>query len=125
MPDIDAFGLETVSDLAGLEAVREVVREVRVSPTRSSTTSWTSCARRASDPRCSCGASPRAANMLASASRALAAVLGRDFVIPDDVKRLAAPALAHRVVLAPAAEIEGLDARAAIRQVVDGVPAPR
>jgi MoxR-like ATPase len=76
-------------------------------------------------PALECGASPRAANMLASAARALAAVQGRDYVIPDDVKSLAVPVLAHRVVLAPSAEIEGLDARAAIRQITEELDAPR
>ena len=71
------------------------------------------------------GASPRAANMIATASRALAALQGRDFVIPDDVKAVALPALRHRVVLAPGAEIEGLVADAVVRQVLDQIPAPR
>ena len=56
------------------------------------------------------GASPRAATMLAAAARAYAVLQGRDFVIPDDVKTLALPALRHRVVLSPCAEIEGLTA---------------
>src|SRR5689334_13866471 len=59
------------------------------------------------------GGSPRAAAMLASSARALAAFKGRDFVIPDDIKQLARPALRHRLVLAPSAMIEGQD--------VDGV----
>jgi MoxR-like ATPase len=76
-------------------------------------------------PTLLCGASPRAANMLAVASRALAVLRGRDFVIPDDVKALAVPALRHRVVLAPGAEIEGLTAEAVVAQVIEQVPAPR
>jgi MoxR-like ATPase len=63
--------------------------------------------------------------MLAAASRALATLEGRDFVVPDDVKRLFLPALRHRVVLAPGAEIEGVNAESVLRQVVDQVPAPR
>ena len=76
-------------------------------------------------PALLCGGSPRAANMLAAASRALAALEGRDFVVPDDVKRLFLPVLRHRVVLAPGAEIEGVSAENVLRQVVDQVPAPR
>ena len=68
---------------------------------------------------------PRAANMLATAARAHAAILGRDYVIPDDVKRLAAPALRHRVVLAPGAEIEGQNADQIVSQIVEQVAAPR
>jgi MoxR-like ATPase len=63
--------------------------------------------------------------MLATAARAYAALRGRDFVIPDDVKALVVPALGHRVVLAPGAEIEGLSPAIIIEQVVQRVPAPR
>ena len=76
-------------------------------------------------PGLSYGASPRAANMLASACRALAAVSGRDYVIPDDVKALATPLLRHRVVLSPAAEIEGRDADRIVAEVVQQTPAPK
>ena len=76
-------------------------------------------------PGLSYGASPRAANMLASASRALAAVCGRDYVIPDDVKTLAAPLLRHRLVLSPAAEIEGRDADRIVAEVVQQTPSPK
>ena len=71
------------------------------------------------------GASPRSANMLAMACRAHAALAGRDFVLPDDVKLLALPALRHRVLLAPGAEIEGVTTDAVLRQLIDQVPAPR
>jgi MoxR-like ATPase len=71
------------------------------------------------------GASPRAAAMLAIAARARAALDGRDYVIPDDVKILALPALRHRVALSPAAEIEGRTADAALKAVIDKVDAPR
>ncbi len=77
------------------------------------------------DPTLIAGASPRAANMLASAVRALAAMEGRDYVIPDDVKRIAVPALAHRLVLSPAAEIEGSTRESAIQRILSQVPAPR
>ena len=72
-----------------------------------------------------CGASPRAANMLATAARAWAAKEGRAFVIPDDVKALVQPVLRHRVVLAPAAEIEGVGAAAVLDRVLEEVVAPR
>jgi MoxR-like ATPase len=72
-----------------------------------------------------CGASPRGAIMLSAAARALAALRGRDFAIPDDVKDLAPAVLGHRVVLAPGAEIEGTTAEAVVREVLEQVPAPR
>ena len=71
------------------------------------------------------GASPRAASVLAAASRAYAALDGRDYVIPDDVKALAVHALRHRVVLAPSTEIEGGSAQQIIEQICDSVAAPR
>jgi MoxR-like ATPase len=63
--------------------------------------------------------------MIATASRAYAAMQGRDYVIPDDVKFIALPALRHRVVLAPGAEIEGLQADAVLQQILEQIPAPR
>ncbi len=124
MPDLATFGLETVADLATLEACRETVSSVRMAP---EVLDYIVDLVRATreQPTLHCGASPRAAGMLSSASRALAAVQGRDFVIPDDVKSLAGPTLAHRVVLSPSAEIEGIDERSAIRKIVDEVAAPR
>jgi MoxR-like ATPase len=71
------------------------------------------------------GASPRAAAMLALAARARAALDGRDYAIPDDVKALALPALRHRVMLSPAAEIEGRKADDVIAALIEQVAAPR
>jgi MoxR-like ATPase len=71
------------------------------------------------------GASPRAGAMLASAARARAALDGRDFTIPDDVKQLAAPALRHRCVLSPAAEVEGRTSDQALAAVIERIEAPR
>jgi MoxR-like ATPase len=71
------------------------------------------------------GASPRAAVLLASAARARAALEGRAYVIPDDVKALAVPVLRHRLTLTPAAEIEGRDLEALVAELVDATEAPR
>lgn len=71
------------------------------------------------------GASPRAAVLLAGAARARAALAGRDYVIPDDVKALAVPVLRHRLALSPAAEIEGRDIEALVRELVEATEAPR
>ncbi|MBS0360090.1 MAG: MoxR family ATPase [Proteobacteria bacterium] len=71
------------------------------------------------------GASPRAAAQLALAARARAALDGRDYAIPDDVKALALPVLRHRVILSPAAEIEGRRADQVIEALVDQAAAPR
>lgn len=71
------------------------------------------------------GASPRAAIMLASAARARAAIAGRDYVIPDDVKALAPSVLRHRTLLSPAAEIEGRQVDSIIEALVERTEAPR
>lgn len=71
------------------------------------------------------GASPRSAAMIASAARAHAALDGRDFVIPDDVKAIALPALRHRAILSPAAEIEGRTPDELIGQIIEQTSAPR
>jgi len=71
------------------------------------------------------GASTRAADALASAARAAAALNGRDFAIPDDVKRLFVPALRHRIVLGPAAEIEGRSPEQVLENILNQIEAPR
>ncbi len=71
------------------------------------------------------GASTRAADALASAARATAALNGRDFAIPDDVKRLFVPALRHRIVLGPAAEIEGRSPEQVLENILNQIEAPR
>ena len=71
------------------------------------------------------GASPRAAAMLAGATRARAALDGRDYVIPDDVKALAPAVLRHRVLLSAAAEIEGRPVESVIARLIEAVDAPR
>ena len=71
------------------------------------------------------GASPRAAAAIAAAARAKAALDGRDYVVPDDVKSLSLPALRHRVVLSPAAEIEGRTTDETLMEIVEQTAAPR
>ena len=68
------------------------------------------------------GASPRASLALVRAARSRALVLGRAYVIPDDIKRLAVPVLAHRLVLTPEAEMEGTQNDRIIKQALDEVP---
>jgi len=71
------------------------------------------------------GASPRAAGLLANAARARAAIAGRDYVLPDDVKALATSVLRHRLLLSPAAEIEGKQVEALVEDLVERTEAPR
>ncbi len=71
------------------------------------------------------GAGPRATQSLLLASRAFAAIDGRDFVTPDDVRSLAAPVLGHRIVLRPEYEIEGVTVEETVAKLLDAVPVPR
>jgi MoxR-like ATPase len=72
------------------------------------------------------GVSPRGSLALLRAARAHALADGRDYLVPDDVKRLAAPALAHRILLSGAApDGAGAGAEAVIRTIVQDVPVPR
>jgi MoxR-like ATPase len=71
------------------------------------------------------GASPRAGAMLAGAARARAALEGRDFVIPDDVKLLSPALLRHRLLLSPAAEIDGRTVEDVLSGIVQSIEAPR
>ena len=77
------------------------------------------------NPELESGASPRAGAMLAAAARARAALDGRDFVIPDDVKTLASALLRHRVILSPAAEINGRKVEEIVLSIIEAIEAPR
>ncbi len=71
------------------------------------------------------GGSPRAAIATLLTAKTYAALQGRTYVTPDDVKHVLLPTYRHRIILRPEAEIEGLDADAVLRRIVAGVPAPR
>ena len=73
-------------------------------------------------PSLTLGASPRGTLALFKASQALAALRGRDYVLPDDVKYLARPTLAHRIILHPDAALRGANADQIIAQVLNSVP---
>jgi MoxR-like ATPase len=102
------FGIGAVADAAALGAAQQAVKSVTLA---SEVIDYTVALVRATreSPDLESGASPRAAVLLANGARARAALEGRDYVLPDDVKALAASALRHRLMLSPAAEIEGRD----------------
>jgi len=70
------------------------------------------------------GVSPRGSLALYKTSRALAALDGRDYVIPDDIKALAVPTLAHRLIISPSARIKDVDPRSIIEETLNSVPVP-
>ncbi|HET9630122.1 MAG TPA: MoxR family ATPase [Novosphingobium sp.] len=118
------LGLSAVADRAALSAAVAAVRSVTLAD---SVTDYVVRLVRATRESAdiATGASPRAAVLLAGAARARAALAGRDYVLPDDVKALATGVLRHRLLLSPAAEIEGKEIEALVEDLVQQTEAPR
>ena len=76
-------------------------------------------------PSLAVGASPRGSLALLKLARCKAALAGRDFVLPDDVKAVGVPALAHRLVLRPELWVQRVSAEDVVREVLAAVPTPR
>src|SRR5580658_9804508 len=107
-----------------LARARSEVRSIRIEPELY--TYILSLARRTREwPTLLLGASPRAALSLMRVAQATAAFDGRDYLVPDDVKRAVQPVLRHRVMLKPEAELEGFDADRVLTDVIAAVPVPR
>jgi MoxR-like ATPase len=119
-----AWAVERKADRASLSAAIEAVNEIRlVDEIVDYIAALVRGTREHSDLES--GASPRAGAMLAGAARARAALDGRDFVIPDDVKALAPALLRHRVILSPAAEINGRKVEEIVLSIIEAIEAPR
>lgn len=71
------------------------------------------------------GASPRASLAIMNASKAFAAINGRDFVIPEDIKRTLVPVLGHRIILSPEREMEGMTPKSVIEMIAQSIEIPR
>jgi len=71
------------------------------------------------------GASPRASLAVMNASKAIAAMQGRDFVTPEDIREVVIPVLRHRIILAPDKEMEGVTEEEVIRQIIQAMDVPR
>ena len=71
------------------------------------------------------GASPRASLSIMNASKAIAAMQGRDFVTPEDIREVVTPVLRHRIILAPDKEMEGVSEEEVIKQIIQGMDVPR
>jgi len=122
--NLDQMGLTPVVDEAGLAACRAEVQQVRVEPEIIHyITSIAQVSRSSND--LILGASPRASIALLLTAKALAAVQGRNFVVPDDVKSLVPPVYRHRLLLKPEAEIEGLTPDTMVQKLLARVPVPR
>jgi MoxR-like ATPase len=119
----DTYGVSPVTDAAGLGRLRTAVEAVRAEP---QITAYVTSVVRATRDAASLtlGASPRAGVALLKAARAAAMVDGRDYIVPDDVKRLAPAVLRHRVSVAPELELEGVTPDVALKSVLDRIEVP-
>ncbi len=118
------LGVEAVADAATIAAAAAAVKTVTLADTVTDyIVRLIRSTRESAD--LAAGASPRAAVLLANAARARAALEARDYVLPDDVKALAAPVLRHRLLLSPAAEIEGKQVEVLVADLVAATEAPR
>jgi MoxR-like ATPase len=122
--DLVAAGITPVIDATALAAARAEVLAVRVTDDVVAYITSIVAATRAS-PDVSLGASPRGAIALLRGGKAMAAIQGRDYVIPEDVKDIAIPALRHRLVRRPEAELQGVDEVGAVQRAISRVPVPR
>jgi MoxR-like ATPase len=121
--NLEKAGLVSVSADA-LQAARDECARVRVEPKLFDYI--VSIVRTTRDSAAvSLGGSPRAAVAMMLASKAFAAIEGRDFLIPDDVKAVAAPILRHRMLLKPEADLEGISPDQVIAEVLAGIAVPK
>jgi MoxR-like ATPase len=121
---IESTGLQPVLHPSDLPALRAEARAVTVEEGILGYITQIAAATRRS-PELILGGSPRASIASLLAAKTYAALQGKSYVTPDDVKHVILPTYRHRIILRPEAEIEGLDADAVIRRVVAGVPVPR
>ncbi|HEX5799441.1 MAG TPA: MoxR family ATPase [Gaiellaceae bacterium] len=118
--------LETLEPVASAEEVLAAIDDARSIFVEESLNRYVVAVLRhtRSSPRLALGASPRAGIALLRVAKARALAEGREFVLPDDVKALAVPVLAHRVILAPEARSAGLTPAEVVQEAVDGTPVP-
>jgi MoxR-like ATPase len=119
-----SYGVDRVADSAGLARLRDACRRVRVDP---SLVAYVAAIVRATRtaPVLTLGASPRGSVALLKMAQAAALLEGRSYVVPDDVKSLAASVLRHRVTVTPELELEGVAPDIALRGIVEKIEAPR
>ncbi|WP_225941174.1 AAA family ATPase [Sphingopyxis sp. OAS728] len=123
-PAVGDFGVTQVADAKTIEAAIDTIATVRLADEIVDyIVRLVRATRESADLEC--GASPRAATLLARAACAAAALDGRDYVIPDDVQRLAAGVLRHRVILSAAAEIEGRNVEQVVAALLEREEVPR
>ena len=119
----DAVDVDVITDPQRVIAMQQACEDVYVDPAIRMYMVEV-VARTREDPRVLVGASPRGSQALLKTSRAAAAMRGRDFVTPDDVKAIAELAIAHRIILKPEHQIKGLEAGEVMQSILREVPVP-
>lgn len=118
--------LETLKSIVKLKEIQQAiddVKKIHISPLiKKYIVELTTRTRQSADVYL--GASPRGSLALARASQARAALLGRDYVLPDDIKALAIPVLAHRIIVSPAARLRDLSSDRIMQEIVTATPVP-
>jgi MoxR-like ATPase len=122
--ELEAAGIRPVADAETIRRCRELIKQVRVEDAMFRYITQIVAASR-EHRQVVLGASPRAAIALLQVGKALAAMRGRDFLIPDDIKVIAPSVLRHRLLLRPEAEIEGVSPDRVIESLLDGLEVPR
>ena len=123
-PRPETFGIEAVTSRDALQQAISAVKAVTLAPENVDYVVRLVRATR-SHADLATGASPRAAVLLGNAARVRAALDGRDYVVPDDIKALATAVLRHRLILSAAAEIEGREVEAIVDNLIESTEAPR
>ena len=121
---LDRAGLQPIVATGELPALRDEIRSVTVEDGILAYITQIAVATRRS-PDLMLGGSPRASIASLLTAKTFAALRGRVYVTPDDVKQVILPVYRHRIILRPEAEIEGLNADTVLRRIVAGVPVPR
>jgi MoxR-like ATPase len=122
--DLAAAGIRPVADVATIARCRAVVTSIRVEDAMFQYIANLVLATR-EHRHLVLGAGPRASIALLQVGKALAAMRGRDYLIPDDIKSIAPAVLRHRLLLRPEAEIEGIMADSVIEGILSGLEVPR
>lgn len=123
-PDVAISELKAVLSIAQIKACRAIIKALHVAPKLIAYAAKITHETR-NHKSLYLGASPRASLAIVNSAKAIAAMQGRDFVTPEDIVKVAAPVLAHRIIVTPDKEMEGLTAADVVAQIIQKLEVPR
>lgn len=123
-PDVAISELKAVLSIAQIKACRAIIKALHVAPKLIAYAAKITHETR-NNKSLYLGASPRASLAIVNSAKAIAAMQGRDFVTPEDIVKVAAPVLAHRIIVTPDKEMEGLTAADVVAQIIQKLEVPR